>query len=203
MWGSGKGLGFTQDGTHAEFLRLPRSALSATPSNLDFAAAASCGVPFLTALEAIERSGVTAGTKVLVLGAAGAVGYAAIQLAKVQGAQVLAAVRKSEQAQQLQTEGFATLLLGDEKPLPEAVQAHFGAEADVIFEGNLPLNSVLFLGMPRTLIVRQLEHRTFARSRKSLALQGEVAEGKTWMPRPSRLLRSKCGKQANPKVSAT
>lgn len=40
VWGSGKGLGFTQDGTHAEFLCLPLSALSATPSNLDFAAAA-------------------------------------------------------------------------------------------------------------------------------------------------------------------
>ncbi len=134
VWGSGKGLGFTQDGTHAEFLCLPLSALSATPSNLDFAAAASCGVPFLTALEAIERSGVTAGTKVLVVGALGAVGYAAIQLAKVQGAQVLAAVRKPEHAQQLQAEGFATLLLDDEKQLPEAVQAHFGAEADVIFD---------------------------------------------------------------------
>lgn len=134
VWGSGKGLGFTQDGSHAEFLCLPVSALSAKPQALDFAAAASCGVPFLTALDAIARSHVAAGTKVLVIGAAGAVGYAAIQLAQAQGAEVLAGVRKVEQAQQLQAEGFATVLLGDTNDLPDAVQQHFGAGADMIFD---------------------------------------------------------------------
>lgn len=134
VWGSGKGLGFTQDGSHAEFLCLPASALSAKPQTLDFAAAASCGVPFLTALDAMERSHIAVGSKVLVIGAAGAVGYAAIQLAQAQGAQVLAGVRQTEQAQQLQAEGFATLLLGDERGLPDAVQQHFGAGADVIFD---------------------------------------------------------------------
>lgn len=134
VWGSGKGLGFTQEGTHAEFLCLPVSALSAKPQTLDFVAAASCGVPFLTALDAIERSAVNVGTKILVIGAAGAVGYAAIQLAKIKGARVLAGVRKDAQAQQLQAEGFETLLLDEEKNFPNAVQQSFCSDADVIFD---------------------------------------------------------------------
>lgn len=134
VWGSGKELGFTRDGSHAEYLCLPASALSAKPEGLDFPAAASCGVPFITALDAIERSGVTAATAVLVIGAAGAVGYAAIQLARAQGARVLAGVRKSAQAERLQQEGFDTVLLETQGDLPDIVQTQFGAGADVIVD---------------------------------------------------------------------
>ncbi len=49
VWGSGAELGFTADGTHADYLVVPAASLSRKPANLAFAAAAAAGVPFLAA----------------------------------------------------------------------------------------------------------------------------------------------------------
>ena len=52
------------------------------PAHLSFAQAASLGVPYTTAWDALERSLVTAQTRLLVIGS-GAVGSAALALAKI------------------------------------------------------------------------------------------------------------------------
>lgn len=80
------------------------------PTHLSFAQAASLGVPYTTAWDALERSLVTAGTRLLVIGG-GAVGSAALALAKVRGAQVLAAARRPEQVKALEAQGYQTLPL--------------------------------------------------------------------------------------------
>ncbi|HUO54191.1 MAG TPA: zinc-binding alcohol dehydrogenase family protein [Rhodoblastus sp.] len=49
VWGAGFGLGFTRDGAHAEFLSLPAAGCALLPEQLDFASAAACGVPYVTA----------------------------------------------------------------------------------------------------------------------------------------------------------
>ncbi|MBK5188701.1 MAG: zinc-binding alcohol dehydrogenase family protein, partial [Gemmatimonadaceae bacterium] len=46
VWGTGAELGFTHDGTHAEYVVLPASGLTLKPTSLPFSLAASCGVPY-------------------------------------------------------------------------------------------------------------------------------------------------------------
>ncbi|MEW9900112.1 zinc-binding alcohol dehydrogenase family protein [Chitinivorax sp. PXF-14] len=134
VWGTGNELGFSRDGSHANYLALPVSGLSRKPAALSFAQAAACGVPFTTALNALDRACVGAGTKLLVIGAAGAVGRAAVQLAQLRGAQVVAAVRQESQLQRLQQEGMETLLLGGTADLATSVKQRYPHGADVIFD---------------------------------------------------------------------
>ena len=134
VWGSGKGVGFTRDGAHAEYLAFPVAGLSLKPEALSFAEAAAVGVPYITALEALDRSGVTKNTQLLVIGAAGAVGSAAIALATQRGAHILAAVRKPAQQAALQARGIDSVLLTDEASLPGIVHDYFAGGAEAIFD---------------------------------------------------------------------
>ena len=73
-------------------------------------------------------------TRLLVIGANGAVGSAALALAKIRGAQVLAAVRKVDQLELLQAQGLDAIALGKPEALGAQVQAVFKGGADVIFD---------------------------------------------------------------------
>jgi len=101
VWGSGGDLGFTRDGTHAETIVVPKASVARRPRNLSAEQAAAVGVPFVTAWMALELAGLAAGESVLVSGAAGAVGTAAIQLARERGARAIALVRDDSEAQRL------------------------------------------------------------------------------------------------------
>ena len=134
VWGTGKEIGFLRDGSHAQYITLSAKGVALKPVSLSFAQAASLGVPYTTAWDALERSLVDAGTRLLVIGANGAVGTAAINLAKVRGAQVLAAVRRPEQVEALQQRGFNAIQLGEPEGLSAQVNAVFAGGADVIFD---------------------------------------------------------------------
>ena len=117
VWGTGSEIGFTRDGSHSEYLVLPADAVALKPERLSFPKAASCGVPYVTAwhaLASVEKS-----SKMLVIGAAGAVGGAALHLARLRGAEVLGAVRRPEQAATLRRRGFDSIALTDKQPLPD------------------------------------------------------------------------------------
>lgn len=77
----------------AELVKAPENQCYVLPDGLGFAEAASMSVAFDTAWMALrERGRIAAGEWVLVLGSTGAVGMAAVQLAKAMGANVIAAV---------------------------------------------------------------------------------------------------------------
>jgi len=133
VWGTGRELGFFADGSHAQYVKLPANGVALKPTHLSFAQAASLGVPYTTAWDALERSGVTAHTRLLVIGG-GAVGSAALALAKVRGAQVLAAARRPEQVKDLQAQGYQTLQLDKPDDLGAQVNAVYSGGADVIFD---------------------------------------------------------------------
>ncbi|MBI6614374.1 quinone oxidoreductase family protein [Pseudomonas simiae] len=134
VWGTGRDLGFFADGSHAQYLTVSAKGVAPKPSHLSFAQAASLGVPYTTAWDALERSGVTKGTRLLVMGANGAVGSATLALAKIRGAQVLAAVRRPEQVDVLQAQGFDAMTLGKPEDLAAQVNGVFKGGADVIFD---------------------------------------------------------------------
>lgn len=134
VWGTGGDLGFAHDGSHAEFLTVSATGVALKPKSLSFMQAASCGVPYTTALNALDRAAVQAGTKFLIIGAAGAVGSAAMALAQALGAQVVGAVRRSTQARELTQAGIPALELTEGVSLQELLKPHFAEGAEVIFD---------------------------------------------------------------------
>lgn len=79
-------------GANAEYVRVPVSSrhgvLVRKPEGVGFREAAATVVGAMTAMQILRRAEITAGTRVLVYGASGSVGSAAVQLAKHFGAQV-------------------------------------------------------------------------------------------------------------------
>ncbi len=136
VFGSGASLGFSRDGSHAEFMVLPAAGCALMPEKLSFAEGAACGVPYTTAWDGLTRAGAGPGKKLLVIGANGAVGRAALALGRALGARPLAAVRRAEQANLLEKLGYETLLLAAQEKLPEQVSQHWGGFAEVIFDAT-------------------------------------------------------------------
>ena len=96
VWSTGPGLGITRDGSHAEYVTVPEEVLSLKPRTLGMEQAASIGVPFITAWFALVHAAeIQAGETILIVGAAGAVGQAATQIANWRKARVLGAARSS------------------------------------------------------------------------------------------------------------
>jgi NADPH:quinone reductase-like Zn-dependent oxidoreductase len=92
VWGSAPGLGITRDGTHAQYVVVDLDSLSEKPAHLSMSEAAAVGIPYLAAWSAlVDAAGIQGGETVLVTGAAGAVGQAAIQIAHWKGARVIGA----------------------------------------------------------------------------------------------------------------
>lgn len=97
VFGSGGDLGITRDGSHAAHLMLPREAVVELPAGMTLAEAGALGVPFVTAQEGFRRAGLPRrGEVVLVMGANGKVGEAAVQIASTHGATVFAVTRRNE-----------------------------------------------------------------------------------------------------------
>ena len=80
-----------QFGAYAEYIAVP-AASSVTSSPAGFTHEAAAVVPFggVTALHFLKKAAVQPGQKILIIGASGAVGSAAVQLAKAMGATVTA-----------------------------------------------------------------------------------------------------------------
>jgi NADPH2:quinone reductase len=77
------------DGTLAEYVAVPVRTAAKKPAGLSFEEAAALPLAGLTALQTVRRSGLGAGSTVLVHAAAGGVGSIAVQLAVHAGARVV------------------------------------------------------------------------------------------------------------------
>jgi NADPH:quinone reductase-like Zn-dependent oxidoreductase len=90
----GGGVGLRRDGTWATHAVVPDEALAEVPEGTDLALAAGFFSPCVTAHAAVRELGaVQAGERVAVVGAAGAVGAVAVQLALDAGAEVVGVER--------------------------------------------------------------------------------------------------------------
>jgi NADPH2:quinone reductase len=93
------GLGIGSEGSYAEYALIAPVQAVRKPAGTSFEEAASLGLAFSTAWYAlVNRPGLAAGETVLVQGAAGGVGSAAVQLAHARGARVLATVGNAADA---------------------------------------------------------------------------------------------------------
>jgi NADPH2:quinone reductase len=92
IWGSAPTLGILRDGSHAEYVVVPAETLSLKPRALSMAQAAAIGIPYITAWESVVNAAqIQAGETILIVGAAGAAGQAATQIAKWKQARVIEA----------------------------------------------------------------------------------------------------------------
>ncbi len=136
VWGTGGDIGFTCDGSHAEYIVLPQDAIRVKPRNLSMEQAGSVGLTYVTAwLSIMDAAQLKVGETLLVIGATGGVGSAAMEIAKWQGARVLGTVRRKsdrEQAQQFQADVVINLAV---EQLRDAVfAATEGKGANVILD---------------------------------------------------------------------
>ncbi len=91
-------MGVTGGGAHAEFLTAPASACIPVPASIDPMTAGGFPEAAFTALDAlIVQANLSIGDRLLVHGALGGVGTAAVQLGALLGAEVVAVVRNHEQ----------------------------------------------------------------------------------------------------------
>ena len=85
-------MSFATHGAFAELVRAPASAVMPMPDELDFVTASAFVFVYGTSIHAlVDRAGLKSGETLLVLGAAGGVGLAAIEIGKALGARVIAA----------------------------------------------------------------------------------------------------------------
>jgi NADPH2:quinone reductase len=88
---------FVSNGGFAEEVVCDAAMIAPIPDGVDFITSAACGMTYGTSLHALkDRAQLKAGETLLVLGAAGGVGLAAVELAKVMGARVIAAASTDE-----------------------------------------------------------------------------------------------------------
>ena len=95
IWAAGGDIGFTRDGSHAEFIAIPRWGVRPKPKSLSMVEAASVGINYITAFFGlIEKAKLKEGETVLVTGASGGVGSSVVKIAKSKGARVIAVDRQ-------------------------------------------------------------------------------------------------------------
>jgi D-arabinose 1-dehydrogenase-like Zn-dependent alcohol dehydrogenase len=135
--------GITIDGGYASHVLAPSRALYALPDSLRGAAGAILNSTFGTAYRAMNRfGGLSHGQTVLITGANGGVGIGGIQIAKRQGADVLAVVRSEEHVDFVTSLGADLVIVDDgsgfHKKLP-------GGGVDVVLDcvGSPTFNSSL------------------------------------------------------------
>lgn len=120
----------------AEYIVVPASAVTKIPDTMTLAQAATFQVNYVTALHALkDRANIAEGERLLVLGAAGGVGTAAVELGKLMGAEV-AAVASTEEKRVFATRNGADAVV-DTSPdgWRDRVKAAFGGNLpDVIFD---------------------------------------------------------------------
>ncbi len=139
-----RSLGAYQDqGTFATYVQIPDAAAIPIPGDLSFDEAAVLLAAFETAWHVVVvRGHLQAGETLLVNGATGATGLAAVQVAKALGARVIATGRSPEKLAVVASLGAdAVIPLGKDEsgallPFRDAVKAaNGGASVDVVYDG--------------------------------------------------------------------
>jgi NADPH2:quinone reductase len=134
-------------GTAAEYTCVPALKAVPLPAGVDFTVGACMGIPAMTAHRCVFADGPVTGQTVLVHGGAGAVGYYAVQWARIGGAaRVIATVSRPEQAARATEAGADACIDYRREDVAARIKQICGAlpavdrAVDVAFGVNLPVN---------------------------------------------------------------
>ena len=127
--------GATPTGAFAELALLDAHQVSLIPDSTDFAPAAAFGVTYRTAYHALRSvAQVTEGDWVVILGAAGGVGQAALDLAVGMKARVLAAASTEGKLEICRRRGAEATVAYDRDDLKSAIRELTGGGARVVID---------------------------------------------------------------------
>ena len=140
------------DGTAQELVTLPSRQAVTLPDDASFEVGASLGIPALTAHRCLTVGrnspiavcpGSHEDMTILVAGGAGAVGHAAIQLARWAGARVIATVSNDEKAALARAAGADAVVNYREDGVVEAIRAQAPGGVDIVVEVAPAVNAAL------------------------------------------------------------
>ncbi|MGH6696191.1 MAG: NADPH:quinone oxidoreductase family protein [Sphingopyxis sp.] len=135
VWGIGLGC-------FADWAILPATSVGHLPSALSMAEGAAFGAAYLTAYVAlVERGGLRPGEWVVINGASGGMGLAAVDLAKALGAHVIAVSASADKRARIAELYAPDHILAPGEDLAARVKALTGGGADLVFD---PVNGDAF-----------------------------------------------------------
>jgi NADPH:quinone reductase len=150
-------LAMAEQGGYAEAVTVRANQGYRLPPSMSFTEAASLSLVYDTAWFALrERARLESGETVLVLGASGGVGHAAIQLAHAMGARVLAGILRPERAEAVRAAGTDAVIDLSAADLRDSLRAQVyavteGRGVDIILD---PLGGAIFEAAMRALAWR-------------------------------------------------
>lgn len=128
-------MGVHRDGGYAEYVAVPARSVVALPDEVPFEVAAAIPVNFAAAWHLlVTRGGVSAADRVLVLAAAGGLGIAAVQIARLHGARVHVAASSREKVDRCVQLGAEGGIVYDRGFAAEAQEITGGDGFDVILD---------------------------------------------------------------------
>ncbi|SIR51957.1 MULTISPECIES: NADPH:quinone oxidoreductase family protein [Pseudomonas] len=130
-------------GAFAEQVAVPFYNVLPIPVSMDFTTAAAFGMTYGTSMHALRQRGqLQAGETLLVLGASGGVGLAAVEIGKAMGARVIAAASSAEKLAVAKAAGADELIDYSQANLREEIKRLTGGQGvDVIYD---PVGGELF-----------------------------------------------------------
>jgi len=123
-------------GGYAEVVCVPAADVVPLPEGIDWPVAASFSLTYGTSYYALkDRAALDAGETLLVLGASGGVGLAAVELGKLMGARVIAAASSAEKLETCKRYGADAVIDYEREDLREAIKKHTaGRGVDVVYD---------------------------------------------------------------------
>lgn len=121
-------------GAFVEYAALNESRVTPIPDNMDFAQAASFRANYTTSYLALDRARLQPGEVLLVHGAAGGVGLAAVHLGKLCGATVIATASDDEKLKVVREQGADHIINYSDGFRDQVKELTGGKGADVIYD---------------------------------------------------------------------
>jgi len=130
-------------GAFAEQVAVPFYNVMPIPEHMDFTTAAAFGMTYGTSMHALKQRGhLQPGETLLVLGASGGVGLAAVEIGKAMGARVIAAASSAEKLAVAKAAGADELIDYSQASLKDEIKRLTGGQGvDVIYD---PVGGELF-----------------------------------------------------------
>lgn len=190
----------THTGTYAEQVLCSASAVYRLPASVTFAAGAAVGVPYTTAWRALfQRALLQPGERVLVHGASGGVGIAAVQMARAIGATVIGTAGTERGIELVRSEGAHLALDHSADGYLDRIAAFARGGVDVIVEMlanvNLERNFQVLAPRGRIVVVGNRGALQFT-PRNAMAKEAAVLGTMLWNATPQEDAAARAGVEA-------
>lgn len=127
-------VGSSIPGGYAEYVVIPARNAITIPTGMSFEAAASLPLNYATATNMLRKAALAPGESVLIMGASGGLGSAALQVAKAMGARVIAVVRQEHHQEKVLALGADEVLMANGDLSHEVRDLTQNQGVDVAFE---------------------------------------------------------------------